>query len=365
MNLLAASPATAAPPALMIVRDERLRAEVRRVAAAAERELDERALPVGRHGWSSAGLVVLDTEAAAAAAAAGYPRRPGVVLVGAGEPGLAQWQAATGVGAERVIALPGAAVDLVATFAEHAETGSGAGVVVTVAGAGGGAGASTLAAAIALRAAARRCRADIVLVDGAPLGGGIDLVLGMENVPGLRWPDLVIEDGRVSAAALHHALPAAAPGLAILSCGRAGTGRTPAELGAAAVRAVVEAGRTAGDLVVCDVSGERGPHAEAMIDAADLVVLVVPARLRAVAAAEAAAAHLTAHNPNCGLIVRGPAPGGLRGSEVAEVLGLPLLAAVRGQSGLAARLERGSLSVRRRSPLRDAADAVLAVVSAS
>lgn len=357
-------PATTAP-ALMIVRDERLRAEVRRVAAAAERELDERVLPVGRHSWAGASLVVLDTEAAVAAAAAGCPRRSGIVLVGAGEPGLPQWQAATGVGAEQVIALPGSSVDLVAAFAEHAEIGSGAGVVVTIAGASGGAGASTLAAATALRAAARRCRADTVLVDGAPLDGGIDLVLGMENVPGLRWPDLVIEDGRVSAAALHHALPAGAPGLAVLSCGRAGSGRAPTGLGAGAVRAVIESGRTAGDLVICDVSGERGPHAEAMVDAADLVVLVVPARLRAVAAAEVAAAQLTAHNPNCGLIVRGPAPGGLRGADVAEVLGLPLLAAVRGQSGLASRLERGSLSVRRRSPLRDAADAVLSVVSTS
>lgn len=428
-------------PALVLVRDERLRAEVRRVAAAAERVTDERLMPVGRHAWSGAGIVILDTAAAVAAAVAGLPRRSGIVLVTEGEPAVPDWQAATAVGAERVVALPAGAVALVEQFAEHAESRSGEGIVIAVAGAGGGAGASTLAAATALRGAARRFRRDTVLIDGAPLDGGIDLVLGIENVPGLRWPDLIIEDGRVSAAALHNALPAASPGLAVLSCGRArpgatGRGRPPnadsrragirhspggtpraaeyamsghqaestpgdgcgaigrssigsssmsarsdigyasggsghprsagssTELSPAAVRAVIESGRDAGDLVVCDVSSERGPAADAMLDAADLVVLVVAARLRSIAAAEVVSAYLGERNPNRGLVVRGPAPGGLRGAEVAELLGLPLLAAVRGQAGLASRLERGGLSVRRRGPLRDAADAVLAMVGA-
>lgn len=367
-------------PALVLVRDERLRAEVRRVAAAAERVTDERVMPVGRHAWAGAGMVILDTTAAGAAAVAGFPRRAGVVLVTEGEPAVPDWQAATAVGAERVVALPAGAVTLVEQFAEHAESRTGEGVVVAVVGAGGGAGASTLAAATALRGAARRVRRETVLIDGAPLDGGIDLVLGMENVPGLRWPDLIIEDGRVSAAALHSALPVGAPGLAVLSCGRARPatgavqGRSRADsvsvghafvgLAPAAVRAVIESGRDAGDLVVCDVSCERGPAADAMLDAADLVVLVVPARLRSIAAAEVVAAYLGERNPNRGLVVRGPAPGGLRGAEVAELLGLPLLAAVRGQAGLASRLERGGLSVRRRGPLRDAADAVLAMVGA-
>ncbi|MFF2086675.1 septum site-determining protein Ssd [Nocardia sp. NPDC058176] len=360
-------PAPSLAPALVLVRDQRLRAEVRRVAAAAERTTDERAMPVGRHAWSGAGLVILDTAAATAAAAAGCPRRTGIVLVTEGEPAVSDWQAATAVGAERVVPLPAGAVALVEQFAEHAEARTGDGVVVAVAGAGGGAGATTLAAATALRGAARGLRRDTVLIDGAPLDGGIDLVLGMENVAGLRWPDLVIEDGRVSASALHNALPAAGPGLAVLSCGRSrpesGSG-SPTELTPAAVRAVIESGRAAGDLVVCDVSGERGAAADAMLDAADLVVLVVPARLRSIAAAELVSAHLGERNPNRGLVVRGPAPGGLRGAEVAELLGLPLLAAVRGQAGLASRLERGGLNVRRRGPLRDAADAVLAVVGA-
>ncbi|MEV6274425.1 septum site-determining protein Ssd [Nocardia sp. NPDC051832] len=360
---LEAAQVIAAPPALVLIHDGRLRDEVRRIAAAAERGLDERGLPIGRHSWAAAPLVILDTAASAACAEAGYLRRIGVVLVTDGAPGLPDWQAAAAVGADLVIALPGAAERLIEKFAEHAEYRHGDGVVIAVAGAGGGAGASTLAAATALRSAARRFRSDTVLVDAAPLGGGLDLLLGLENSTGPRWSDLVVEDGRISAAALHAALPAAAPGLSVLSCGRGGAGRLPTEITPAAIHAVIEAGRAAGDLVICDLPTGPAPHTESILDSADLVVLVVPARLRALAAAESVTTYIAARNPNQGLIVRGPAPGGLTAPEIAEVLDLPLLAAVRPQPGLATRLERGGLTLPRRGPLLTAADAVLSVLS--
>lgn len=349
----------AAPAALVLIGDARLREEVRRVAAAAGRQLDEREPPIGRHPWVGAPLIVLDTETATRCATAGHPRRPGIVMVTEDEPGLDDWRAAAAVGAERVVALPDAAVGLIEKFAEHAERRADGGMVVAVAGTGGGAGASTLAAATAVRSAAAGFRPHTILVDGAPYGGGLDLLLGIEQTPGLRWPDLVVDDGRVAAAALHNALPEAGFGLSVLSCSR-GVER-PGDIGSAAVHAVIEAGRGAGDLVVCDISSERGPHADRILEAADLVVLVVPARIRAVAAAEAVTGWIASRNPNQALVVRGPSPGNLRGHEIAEVLDLPLLAAVRAQPGLSVRLERGGLRLRR-GPLRDACDAVLSVL---
>lgn len=355
-----ATPTAGDPPAvLVLIRDDRLREEVRRVAAAAGRRITESEIPVGRHPWSAAPLVVLDTEAAVVCATASPPRRGGVVTVTDGEPELADWQAAAVIGAERVISLPGAAVGLIEKFAEYGHQHADGGVVIAMAGAGAGAGASVLAAATALRSATAGFRPHTVLVDGAPHGGGLDLLLGIEATPGLRWPDLVVDDGRVAAAELHSALPAAGSGLSVLSCGR-GSGRT-GSIGAAAAHAVVEAARGAGDLVVCDISSERGPHSDGILDVADLVVLVVPAQLRAVAAAGAAAEWIVRRNPNRGLVVRGPAPGNLRGRDIAAVLELPLLAAVRAQPGLSARLERGGLRLRR-GPLRDACDAVLSVL---
>ncbi|MGX1808818.1 septum site-determining protein Ssd [Nocardia sp. NPDC055321] len=353
MNSRAAVP----PRALALVSGARLRDEVRRIAAAADHPLDEADRPPAGHGWAAASVIVLDVAAARSCAAAGCPRRSGILLVSADEPGLPEWQAATEVGAEQVLSLPHAADALIAAFAAHAACGPGDGALIAVAGACGGAGASTLAAAVALAAAVRQ-RGRTLLVDAAPFGGGLDLLLGLERTPGLRWPDLVIEDGRVSAAALHAALPGVA-GAALLSCGRA----TPAvELAPVAVRAVIEAGRAAGDLVVCDLSTERGPHADPVLDTADLVVLLVPARLRATAAAEAVAAHLTARNPHVCLLIRGPAPGGLRAADVVRALDLPLLAAVPPQPGLPGRLESGGLSLRRRGPLRLAAESVLAAL---
>ncbi|MGW5227370.1 septum site-determining protein Ssd [Nocardia niigatensis] len=432
----------ATPPALSLVADPRLRDEIRRIAAAADRPLDERVPPPGRHAWTAASVIIVDTAAAHSCAAAAYPRRPGILLVTEGEPGLLDWQAATTAGAEQVLPLPTAADALIAAFAAHDGRRPGDGAVLAVAGAGAGAGASVLAAAVALTAAGR-FRDRTLLVDCAPYGGGLDLLLGMEKTPGLRWPDLTIEHGRVSASALHEALPAAL-GLALLSCGRgaaatelgppwpsdpiaqalgaaggadsqaksaspfraaaaesdgkstlatdfdrhppclvdrgvavfapralSGTtddhavelsrsgGPVAAALAPAAVRAVLEGGRAAGDLVVADLSSDHGPHTDQVLDVADLVVMVTQARLRSIAAAETAAAYLTARNPNVRLIVRGPAPGGLGPSDIAEALTLPLLTAVPSQPGLTERLERGGLTVRRRGPLRTAAETAL------
>jgi hypothetical protein len=61
--------------------------------------------------------------------------------------------------------------------------------------------------------------------------------------------------------------------------------------------------------------------------------------------------------------VRGPAPGGLRSAEVARIVGLPLLAAMRPQPGVTDALERGGLRLRRRSPLAAAARRVLTVLA--
>ncbi|MEC3913815.1 septum site-determining protein Ssd [Nocardia sp. CDC160] len=394
----------ATPPALSLVADPRLRDEIRRIAAAADRPLDERVPPPGRHAWGAASVIILDTAAALSCTSAEHPRRAGILLVTDGEPGLLDWQAATAAGAEAVLALPTAADALIAAFAAHDGRRPGDGAVLAVAGAGAGSGASVLAAAVALTAAGR-FRDRTLLVDCAPYGGGLDLLLGLEKAPGLRWPDLTIERGRVSASTLHAALPVVS-GLAVLSCGR-GTpahdsgvtvGRaleidspgteedsgaevvglierdtadpardpdiTAASLSPAAVRAVIEGGRAAGDLVVADLSSDHGPYTDQALDSADLVVLVTQARLRSVAAAESAAAYLGARNPNVRVIVRGPSPGGLAATDIAAALGIPLLATVPSQPGLAERLERGGLTVRRRGPLRTAAETALTALFA-
>jgi secretion/DNA translocation related CpaE-like protein len=198
-----------------------------------------------------------------------------------------------------------------------------------------------------------------MLVDCDPLGGGLDLLLGAEDAQGLRWPDLALSEGRVASASLRAALPRPALGsgpgeLTELCCDRGGAGPRPG-----AVASVLDAGRRAGETVVCDVPRYPTEAALAALDGADLTVLLVPAEVRSTAAAARVAGVLRQRGSSVQLVVRGPSPGGLSPRDVAAALGLPLLHAMRPQPGLARALDRGAPPGTRRGPLAVAARAVL------
>lgn len=337
--------------------DEDLLDEVVRLAAAAEVELERVPDAAGvRRRWHTAGLVLVDEEAARALGPLRPGRRDGVVVVCRGEPPGSLWERAVAVGAEHVVSLPEGEDWLVGALADagpSATTGSGR--VVAVVGGRGGAGASVLAVAVAGQARARGTR--VLLVDCDPLGGGLDLVAGAEELEGFRWGSLALGGGgggRVAAASLHEALPSPDGMLTVLACDRAGAGPEPD-----AAVAVVEAGRRAGEVVVCDLPRYPTDTALAVADVADLVVMVVPAEVRAVAAAARVAEPLAERGVPLRLVVRGPAPGGLDADDVAQALGLEVLVSVPPEPGLAAALDRGKIPGLRRGPLQDAAAAVV------
>jgi secretion/DNA translocation related CpaE-like protein len=338
---------------LTLVSDPALRDEVDRVAAAAAVPVVHASEPSSRRVWSAAAAVLLDVQAARRCAERALPRRGRVVLLSRVPAQAPDFQAAISVGAQHVMTLPGQEGELVAQLSDAAEASrddTRRGAVVAVIGGRGGAGASLFAAALALSAA------DPLLVDVDPWGGGIDLVLGSEAQAGLRWPDLAVQGGRLSLAALTQALPRYR-GVTVLSSTHAG-----ADIQAGPLGAVLDAGRRGGATVVCDLPRRSTGAVETALDVADLVVLVTPADVRACAAAAAIAGSLSAINPNVGLVVRGPAPGGLRSADVSRIVELPLLAAMRAQPSLADTLEKGGLQLRRRSPLAVAARRVLTVL---
>lgn len=224
------------------------------------------------------------------------------------------------------------------------------GAVVAVIAGRGGAGASVFATALA------RLACDALLIDADPWSGGIDLVLGSEAESGLRWPDLALQGGRLNLAALRGVLPQL-HGVSVLSASRDG-----GEVDAVPLGAVIEAGSRGGVTVVCDVPRRPGQAGETALASADLVVLLTPADVRSCAAAAVVARWVSTVNPNSGVVVRGPSPGGLRSKDVAGIVGLPLLAAMRPQPRVAADLERGGLQIARRSPLACAARKVLTVL---
>jgi secretion/DNA translocation related CpaE-like protein len=344
---------TASNGILVLVGDPALRDDVDRIAAAAGLPVVHASDPSGRNAWTAAAAVLLDVAAARRCAHRALPRRGRVVLVVHTEPRAADFQAAIAVGAQHVIELPAHDAELMTELSDAAEAARDAGrrgAVIGVIAGRGGAGASIFATALAQAAP------DALLVDADPWSGGLDLVLGSEREAGLRWPDLALQGGRLSYPALRDALPQR-QGISVLSGGRAAS-----DIEAAPLSAVLDAGSRGGATVICDLPRRSTGAVETVLDAADLVVVVAPADVRSCAAAAAVTPWLSAINPNAGVVVRGPSPGGLTSADVAKIVGLPLLAAMRPQPGVADALERGGLRLRSRSPLAGAARRVLAVL---
>jgi secretion/DNA translocation related CpaE-like protein len=346
---------TGARGILAVLAEPALRDELDRVAAAVAVRVVHAgsALPVSRKTWLAAAAVVLDEAAARECTHNGLPRRAHVIVVAGSDPAPTTWAAAIDVGAGHVLRLPAQEHDLVRELAnagESARENGPPGAVVAVIGGRGGAGASVFAVALAQAAT------DSLLVDVDPWGGGIDLLVGAETTPGVRWPDLSLQGGRLNWSAVREALPQHR-GISMLSGTRRGY-----DMDAGAVQAVVDAGRRGGATVVCDLPRRLTDGAEIALETSDLVVVVSPCDVRACAATATIVPVLTGINPNVGLVVRGPSPGGLRAEEMATIAAVPLLASMRPYLRVAEQLEHGGLRLRRRSALAAAARRVLAVL---
>ncbi|WP_037574647.1 septum site-determining protein Ssd [Phaeacidiphilus oryzae] len=332
---------------LVVSEDERLLESVLRLCAAAGAEPRVvRGAPPPRQEWSAAGLVLVGDDVAGRLS--GIARRPGVLLVGRDLDDQEVWRRGVGIGADHVVFLPDGEAWLLDRIADAAEGVGPQALTVAVLGGRGGAGASTLACGLAVTAAREGHRA--VLVDGDPLGGGADVLLGAEAEEGLRWPDLAGSRGRVNAVELERALPCGRglPDLRVLSWDRGDVLGVPAE----AVRTVLGAARRRGGVVVLDLPRRLDEAVGEALEQADLALLVVPAELRAMAAAGRVAAAVRMRLRDLRAVVRCPPGCGMDGDEVARGLRLPLAGELAAEPGIEADLERGRPpGMRARGPL--------------
>jgi secretion/DNA translocation related CpaE-like protein len=285
-----------------------------------------------RSCYETASVVFIGIDKAEACVRAGFPRRAGVILIGRHEGGLPDWAEADDLGVDHIVTLPAAEPWLLERLASSEVDSDG--VIVTVTGGRGGAGASVLAGALAITGARFGMRT--LLVDADPLGGGADLVLGWEDMEGLRWPELSGASGRFSAPALVDALPGRSD-LVVLSWDRGEPATVPSE----AMMATLDAARRGRDLVVIDVPRHIDETTALALRSADRAYLVVPAELRACAAATRVAATMLPHAPSLSLVVRHPGPAGLTINAVVEAVHLPLAGAMRTEPLLPKELERG------------------------
>ncbi len=339
---------------LLVMIGDDLGDEVARCAAAAGYDVVTAEPDTCRRAWTDCLAVVVDAGVAHELAGLGWPRRRGVLVVGTGEVDPQMWRSALTLGAEDGFVLPDQEHEVVGALSRLRAPLSPTGAVIACIGGHGGAGASVLAAAVAVRSAQERSGSTLLL-DVDELGGGVDLLLGIENTEGLRWPDLTLESGHVLADSLHAALPRAAANLAVL-CPRRGDVRPVA---IEAVTTVIDAGRENGDIVVIDLPRRADALLDAVVESADLVVIITSATLHGCAATRETSSRVAAQTDRFGCVVRGPAPGGLSAQHIADAVGLPLLAGMRSDPGLVIALESGALALRRRSPLCRAADRII------
>jgi secretion/DNA translocation related CpaE-like protein len=320
---------------LIVSADAELLDDLLRLAAAADVEARVASDVVrARSAWRDAALVVAGPDLCAELAGCPPPRRPGVILATGDPDGDDVYRLAVDIGAQDVASLPDAETWLVERMAAATEPAVPGATTIAVIGGRGGAGASVLSATLARSAAGRGLRT--LLIDGDPLGGGIDLVLGAEGAPGARWSDYSERRGRLSSAALHDSLPARG-GLAVLSWHRGAVEPIAAET----MRSVLDAAFRGYDLVVTDLPRQPTDASAEALAAADVTLIVVPAEVRATVAADRVADLARRYTKDLRLVVRGPAPGGLKPDVIAESLHLPLAGVMSPDRRLAAAVERG------------------------
>ena len=303
---------------LVVTSDEALLDELLQFAASAGVEVDVAAdASTASRSWTDASLVVIDDSVVSALMTQDVTRRGQVIVIGRDLDDAGVWRRAVNVGADHVVFLPDAA-DWLAEQFQLSTARSAQARVVTVLTASGGCGASTLAATVAMRATTRKLAP--VLIDADPLGGGLDLLLGAETEPGVRWPDLADTDGRIGGQTLIDALPKD-HGLPFLSWTQAGDD----DAIAATYGSVLSALTREDSLVVVDLGRHTGPLSRAVLSVTTTAVLLVPARVRAVAAASTLLKRLDHLRDELCLVVRRPSPAGLDESTIARVLDLPLI----------------------------------------
>jgi secretion/DNA translocation related CpaE-like protein len=316
---------------LLVTSSAVLQAEVERIVAAAGAQLQVAAdaADSGRY-WDNAGAVLVGSDIRELPPR----RRAPAVLVGLDGEGDSLWHLAAALRAERVAVLPDAAAWLADHLSRSRSPGPG-GLVVGFTGGCGGAGATTAAVWMAQAAATFGIR--VLLVDGDPWGGGVELALAAEETPGLRWPDLAEARGSIDPVQLAESLPVAG-GFPFLSWPAS---REPSEQVAAATTAgVLDAARRGYELVVVDI-GRRPEPLQSFAWDCDRILVVVPAQLKAAVAA----ARLLQELPpvEAALLVRGKPGSALDGSVLSEAIGLPVQGRVPELRGVVAATETGRL----------------------
>ena len=336
---------------LFVTADETLLEELLRLAAAAGTTPEvAHDVPAALRAWPRAPIALVGEDLAGPLARAAPARRDAVFVVLTAPVPDRVFQVALALGAESVAELPRSEGWLIERLTDVEDSAPARGLTIGVVGGSGGSGATTFACALG-QVAARHGPA--VVVDADPFGPGVDRVLGLDVVEGVRWDALGHTTGRLSARALRDSLPRR-DGVAALTWY---SGAGPRKLQAFVAREAMSAARRGHDTVVLDLPRTGDPLVEELAARCDQVLVTVVPTVTGVAAAMRTCARF-ADPGRLRVVARG---GGLDDDTVARIVRAPVAVRMSGQRGLAEAIDLGMGPVRsRRGPLGRAASQVLA-----
>ena len=339
---------------LFVTADQTLLDELLRLAAAAGTTPEVAGdAPAALRAWLKAPLVLVGEDLAADVARLSPTRRDAVFVVLTAPVPDRVFQIALALGAESVAELPRSEGWLVERLTDVVDSGPARGLTVGVVGGSGGSGATTFACALAQTAART---GPSVVIDTDPLGPGVDRILGLDLVDGVRWDALGHTTGRLSARALREALPRR-DGVAALTWY---AGARPRPLQAFAAREALSAARRGHDTVVVDLPRVLDSLTEEIAARCDQVLVTVVTTVAGVAAAMRICGRL-ADPGGLGLVVRGS---GMDDETLSRAVGAPVIHRMPEQRGLVETVDLGLGPVRsRRGPLGRATRTVLATLA--
>ncbi len=327
---------------LIVGADLRVVDDVRRCAIAAGIETDEvSSLSQARSRWSTADVVVVGDDQINDRACGSLPARAGVLVVSRDLSDSSPWRLAVMLGAEHVVDVGSQLSDLLDRFTVR---GSARATVLAVAGGSGGAGASVTAAVLAMSGS--MLGHQTALCDADPESAGADLLLGLDETPGLRWNHLNPASGSPPGDRLFTSLPRMGD-CAVITRDRS----TQAMPDPSLIRSTIHALGASADLIVVDLPRSDRELRDELIAVCDLVFVVVTCDLRGATSAMNLVASIR-DRADIRLLTRSRAGDSLDPDDVANWLDLPLVSALPNEPGIISAVDRGeSICRHRRSRL--------------
>ena len=341
--------------------------EVVRLASSAALEVQVAPdLTTATRHWLDAPLVIIGSDITGTADLPGKRARVIVVDAQDGDDTDADtarqrdmWRFAVEVGAEHVVELPDGERWLVESLRECAEGPIRDGRVTAVLGGTGGVGTSTFTVNLAVTANRRGSRS--LVIDADPWGGGLDLVVGAEEMTGARWSDLRHVSGHLPAGHLDAALPRIGD-VSVLSCSRDddASGHSSIAIDAGTMASVLAAGRRSHDHVFVDCSRCSDELLGSILAASHSAVLLAGDHVRATAAAARRFFWLKGKVSPL-VVVQASSPRGIARDDVEHALGVDLAGVVPHVPSMTSRADEGDLPALPRAYVA-ACDSVLDVV---